>query len=61
VFVVAQGTTGVIGADVDELTLTDPAELAAHMLSADPIQDRIDLAPTELATLAATDLTVSTP
>jgi predicted phage baseplate assembly protein len=60
-FVVAQNTAGVIGADVDQLTLADPTQLAPHQLSTDPIQDRIDLAPMELATLAAIDLTVSIP
>jgi predicted phage baseplate assembly protein len=58
VFVATQGATGVLGLDVDALTLTDPAERAAHFLSSDPVQQRIDLAANELATLAAADLTV---
>jgi hypothetical protein len=58
VFVAAQGGTGVLGVDVDSLTLTDPAQRAAHLLSSGPVNERIDLAADELAMLAAGDLTV---
>jgi hypothetical protein len=61
VFVAAQNTPGVIGVDVEELTLADPVERSSHQLSAAPVQGRIDLAPNELATLAEVDLRVSAP
>jgi predicted phage baseplate assembly protein len=60
-FVAAQSATGVVGADVEALTLADATQLAPHGLSGDPVQERIDLAPDELATLAAADLIVSGP
>lgn len=56
--VATQSATGVLGVDIDRLTLTDPAQRTAHFLSSDPVQERIDLAPDELVTLAAADLTV---
>ncbi|HEY2160877.1 MAG TPA: baseplate J/gp47 family protein [Solirubrobacteraceae bacterium] len=58
VFTATQSATGVLGVDVDELTLVDPAQRAAHLLSSDPVQVRIDLAPDELATLAVGGLAV---
>jgi predicted phage baseplate assembly protein len=60
-FVAAQNAPGVIGVDVDELTLVDPVERSSHQLSSAPVQSRIDLAPNELATLAAVDLRVTVP
>lgn len=61
VFVAAQGAPGVLGVDVDALTLADASQLAPHQLSTAPIQQRIDLATAELATLAIDDLTVIGP
>jgi hypothetical protein len=61
VFVAAQAAPGVIGVDVDALTLADASQLASHQLSTAPIQERIDLAGDELAILGINDLTVIGP
>jgi hypothetical protein len=58
VYVAAQQVDGVLGVDVDGLTLADPAQLAPHFLSAAAVQERIDLDSAELATLDSTQLTV---
>ncbi len=58
VFVAVQLVAGVVGVDVDLLTLADAGERAAHFLSAD-VNERIDLQPDELATLDASNLTVT--
>ena len=60
-FVAGQAAAGVLGVDVEALTLADPAALAPHGLGGAPVQERIDLAADELATLAATDLVVTGP
>jgi predicted phage baseplate assembly protein len=60
-FVAAQAAGGVLGIDVEVLTLADPAQLAPHGLSGAPVHERIDLAPDELATLAVADLVVTGP
>jgi predicted phage baseplate assembly protein len=59
VYVAAQRAVGVIGVDVDTMTLADAGQRSAHLLGAQPLHDRIDLEPDELATLRAVDLTVT--
>jgi predicted phage baseplate assembly protein len=58
VFVAAQDTPGVLGVEVEELTLAEASARASHLLSAAAVQERIDLAPPELATLAPEQLSV---
>ncbi len=60
VYVAAQQVEGVLGVDVEGLTLAESGQLAAHGLSAAPVQQRIDLNSCELATLDAAELTVTT-
>jgi hypothetical protein len=58
VFVAAQDVDGVLGVDVDALTLADASERASHFLSAG-VNERVDLRPDELGTLDASNLTVT--
>jgi hypothetical protein len=58
VFAAAQDVAGVLGVDVDGLTLADASERSSHFLTAE-VNERIDLRPDELATLAAADVTVT--
>ena len=59
VYVAAQQAEGVLGVDVDTMTLADAGQRTAHVLGGQPVQDRIDLEPDELATLQDVDLTVT--
>jgi hypothetical protein len=61
VFVAAQAALGVLGIDVNRMTLALASERTAHQLNNDPVQERIDLRPDELATLAPADLEVTGP
>jgi hypothetical protein len=58
VYVAAQRVAGVVGVHVDVLTFRDPAVVFSHFLLPFTLRERIDLNSDELATLAATDLTV---
>jgi hypothetical protein len=59
VFVAAQDAAGVVGVDVDRLTLADAGERTSHFLGGADVNERIDLRADELATLEASDLTVT--
>ncbi|HEU5213947.1 MAG TPA: hypothetical protein VFU30_00245 [Gaiellaceae bacterium] len=59
VFVAAQDIDGVLGVDVDRLTLADAGERAAHFLGSADVNERVDLRPDELALLDASNLTVT--
>jgi hypothetical protein len=58
VFVAAQNVSGVLGVEVERFTLADPLIFYLYWLTPDPVQQRIDLDPDQLATLSADDVTV---
>jgi hypothetical protein len=59
VFVAAQQVDGVVGVDVDRLTLADASERATHFLGSAEVNERLDLRADELATLDSSNLTVA--
>jgi hypothetical protein len=59
VFVAAQQVAGVVGVDVDRLTLADASERATHFLGSAEVNERLELRADELATLDSSNLTVT--